>query len=350
MQYFHHTTTGGSDYKDEYEALDDLTELRTALSEIANCSPEPSLAGIGFPACWEDTFDQSDRHWEMGGHVNFENTNEIYQGALLVRRMLLAYACGDVARTCVYTDFHEPEPLDGTFEKLWSTGLRNDVYADWSSSPWYWAASDADSFLQGTHAWRRPAWYALQRLVWLLHQTASIKLVQGGPESRDVRFLLTANSGLRHPDDADATRGDLIEVWDYATIAWRCTNTEHTDDDAARGEDLEFELELGESGEYLVLSLVPEVRLPENEPVDPALQIGYPDWEDPNWDGYRSDGGGFTTARLMMIYSSNGERRLRVRVECEGPGSYLRPVTDPGPEDNPAPICILTGPRTVLQL
>ncbi len=357
LQYFHHTTTddgyGGDhsyDYLDDFEEWADLAELQQVVSVLRNAGVEHSLAGIAFPACTRNNFVDPSIVIEFGVDpgISFQGTNELYQGAMVVRRLLMAYASG-ASRSCLYSDFNEPTPWNEPFEKMWSTGLRNDVYVDSSevmvSPPWYFDATDADGFLQGTHAWRRPAWYALQRMVWLLHQAGSVEL-RAHPESRDVLIKLTASNGFRHPDDADAEPGDEITVWDEAWIAWRCSIPA-----GASAPDLggwfEFELSLGESGEYLVLSLVPEVDLPVQE-YSNLDTLNHPDWEDPQWAGNRDDDGGFTTASLFPLSSSYGQYRLRVRVECELPGTYMRDVREAGPGDNPAPVCILTMPRTVV--
>lgn len=254
----------------------------------------------------------------------FEGTTLEYQAGMLVRRMLYAKARGasrvmwhtamaqlaDLSDDTVY-------PENGSFDSLYvANGLRNDLYSKDSDADDEVYAPDYVEHTYQKYAWRRPSWFALRRMAWLLSKTATIELVAEGDGWAILCCTASADSPYFVP--STAVLGEDGPTWSRAWIAWL--------DETSTFQQLSFMLRcLGEDHE--LLSVVPAVDLSgKADGVD-----AYPTGEAPLWN---QSHGGWTSSTAHST-SVGGTHLAQVDVVVT--------VRRADGSTNPAPICVLTG-------
>ncbi|MFH1467828.1 MAG: hypothetical protein ABIO70_25815 [Pseudomonadota bacterium] len=236
----------------------------------------------------------------------------LYEGGLLVRRLLAAFA--QPARPRFVTWYTAMGPLTDAacrWDLFSATGLRNVLFQENPSkltedqgAP---VALDELDFLQGTHAWRRPAWFALRRLVWLRARAWRLETIFSSPTGAWV-LRLSARGGFRSPQAPfhDATDPGYA----YAYICWLDPV------DAASSAAHSFTLRLFGEGDWEVLPLVPIVTCSASGLPD---ENGFPALESLDWS---------VTPQL-----NTASRTF--------PGAFGVQVFPADPTSNPAPICVL---------
>ncbi len=341
LHFFHQTdfyaNVGSSgwfdNYRDEVQLGEELDQLFEKLDSLAGLELAWTMGAIGFPAELPLVPDHIPSKTNPGDQY-YGGTTPKYQAGMVVRRLLYSLARG--AKTAFqYTHMAtladqtkqegQTEQQDGKWLMLASSGIRNDAFNPWASGEDWHNPADSEDFLQEDHAWRRPAWYSVRRLAWLLHQTGMIEPIFAD-NARGVALRLTAIERYASTfDGVLATSSQLrpgeetpIQAGRYALIAWqdelRCTS----------GDDLRLELSKLATQSWRLLSLIPDV---DPSTTTPADRLNYPEGELVDWSGGRNDGGGWTTATVTRTAT------LEVTV----------PRADP--EENPAPLCLLLDVR-----
>ncbi len=341
LHFFHHTDhyarVGAKNppawidnYRDEIELGVELQQLKDAITGINGLSLDWRMGAIGAVADLPvDPNEDEDQY--------YTGTTPKYQAGLVVRRLLYCLAQG--ARTVFhYTHMASLQDQSARRRHQWlmlaSSGMRNDVYNILSSDSWR-NPPDADSFEQEKHAWRRPAWFALRRLAWLMHQTAGYQIVKE-EESEGLVLLLEAVDRYGSPEWVPGSGAS--RPWEeplseqpgrFALVLWQ----DELRSTASR--DLEHTV-LGcpEDG-WRLLSLLPDVDPSGTLHAFPG-PLDFPQGEGLDWEGHRTDGGGWTTATITTLAAGPvGGERLRLAM----------PRADP--DENPAALCVLfdTTPR-----
>ena len=150
------TTPGG--YTPEPRAYEDAIALSEAIDafhaavvdplEILGFDLETTMGEVSFPAGFPPAAPAA------RGDPYYVDTNDKFQAAMLVRQFLVIRARG--VRSVSWFTFKQGS-WDGTTagwtSNNWTTGLHNDIGVGVTAK---------------NGAWRRPAWFALRRLVWLL--------------------------------------------------------------------------------------------------------------------------------------------------------------------------------------
>ncbi len=327
-----HATSSDERYRDAQQIQQDVEDWLRLVVDSPEITPRYtnlawSVSGVQFQAWAPDTAPvaATDSGKLQGSY--YYDSNPLLQAGMLVRRLLFCRVLGS-SRVLWHTYMSTIKDKnkgwgynannDQAKGQYNANGLRNDLYdsvmAVTAASPTsskrserqLWAHS-ADGFRHERHAWRRPAWFAYRRLIWLMSEITSQEIVLSAAGATVIR--LGCRGGFPYPRAAG--KSDHVTAW----IAWL--------DQTADATHFRFTLTTSRlnPGDYRVLSLVPD-QPTLAESIQESSDEGYPEGDDElDWLG---DGLGHTTSTVAV----NG-REITVTVRR----------TDP---DNPAPICILT--------
>jgi hypothetical protein len=312
--HFWHVTTSDDRYCDEQRIAEDVDFWKARITD----NPEVqarfgqlawSVSGIQVQALAPDSA-HGGNDPEDGAF--FQQMNMTYQAGLLVRRLLHIAGLGS-SRVLWHTfmanlnDKHVGWGFDNGQAKgqFNANGMRNDLFDRRHLGSEY--PGDYDGFEQEQHAWRRPAWFAYRRLLWLVDSADTISIVHA---DRGTYLLkLVSNRGFGEPTGDDSVRRRSV-----AWVAWMDQFSPDSQD--------HFIVTLSgrTDSSYRVLSLAP-AQAPTMV-IRPGDGGEYPVGDDDlDWEG---DGFGQTTSSAS---TATGDVMLTVRRA--------------GP-DNPAPICVLT--------
>lgn len=121
-----------------------------------------------------------------------------------------------------YTQMSSIRQCDDQWDQMTGIGLRNDLVKE-NHPEWYKNVTSPIDFMCESSAVRRPAWFALQRLAWLLDRTERSTVYEwvDDPERTSVSSVLVrlrAKSGSEYYDlDSEE---EEPQGWRYAYICW----------------------------------------------------------------------------------------------------------------------------------
>jgi len=318
FHFWHHCAGDphGPVYVTDAHMGEDVATLNTGLSELSEAYPNLSwaLGGVAFlaekPALKEPYKAYS------------EDASPLMQAGMLVRRLLYAKAKG-ASRVLWHTFMATLDDRAGAFDTQYTAnGLRNDLYDLENSAHGAYPSSNR-TFTWYEHAWRRPSWYALRRLAWLLSRTSGSRVLVDQDSAVVIRCHAAATTPFRVPVTGPLPLTDqaTMEAYSQAWVIWL--------DQEVEGGYLEVTLQLQSgSGGFQPLSLIPSVRRQARLwPAGLDTPSTYPEGGKPDWN---QDDGGWSTATTSVTRHSDGSgTELVIRME---PAS---------PEDNPVPFCVL---------
>ena len=148
------------------------------------------VGALGFPAI------APTRRSADNGHY-FRAANEAWQAGMAVRALGLLHClgAGSVGYFTYLLSLANPRWLTG-WNQHHGMGLRNDT------------TTGTAPFVRGDWAYRRPIWFAVRRLVWLVSQSSDAEVLYA--ERGAIVLQFTARSGF----------GMFDKSWKYLTIAW----------------------------------------------------------------------------------------------------------------------------------
>jgi hypothetical protein len=312
--HYHQPQDGPDQYQGEARLQEDVEYLQEKIAELNDdhgYSLTWSTSELGFIA-WSQ--DQDDPRLEPYN----ENASDLFQAGELVRRLLLLRALG-AQRICWHTLMSDiAPPWGGVFKTL---GLRNDYNnPDYDPQP---------TVFQAQAAFRRPAWFAYRRLVWLISQADSVSVHKNSGYVTVVE--LTSKSGFDLPYDSEyglpAPEGlSPPQRYSRAFVAW-------VDQEAAQESTYDLVLyDRAEAG-YRLLSLVPTVTMVDL--ADSTDDNGFAKGEEVDWNWEGWDWPQITTEhRIDWVEARHMPLAMDVITV------QLRPLSSV--QARPAPVCILT--------
>ncbi len=314
-----------------------------------------SIGAMCFPALAPDPM-EGDKYFTdenpdyPDGNPEYLTTNPEYQAGILARRMLYAKALPDGPDIVTWYTFMadlacgEFREERTTWSRYTATGLRNEIYGAVPGGQQTARINDvrtAADFYYGCDAFRRPSWFTLRRVAWLLQRAERAELLYQD-EHRYVLRLTASHSFeeelqlLDVSGAEDAPWREASESWapssqrerpnagGAASVAYKYAYVAWFDQQPGRGKSLEdsFSFWLADASEdgYQLLPLVPEVTYDMS--CGDTDANGYPDCETVSW------GDGFTDATVQEHDKLGDFAVLQVTVPRASPA-------------NPGPVCVL---------
>jgi len=322
----------GPKYVTDAHMGEDIATLHTGLSELSEAYPslDWALGGVAFMAERGVEEDAATLEEDDSQSPYSKDASPLMQAGMLVRRLLYAKAKG-ATRVLWHTFMATLDDRAGAFDTQYTAnGLRNDLY-DLEHSQHGAYPSSNETFTWYEHAWRRPSWYALRRLAWLLSRTSGSRVLVDQDSAVVIRCHAAATTPFRVPVTGSVPLTDqaMTETYTQAWVFWL--------DQEVVGGYLEVTLQLQSgSGSFQPLSLVPSVqRQARRWPAGLDTPNTYPEGGEPDWN---QDDGGWSAATTSVTRHSDGlGTELVIRME---PAS---------PEDNPVPFCVFTHKALLIE-
>jgi hypothetical protein len=253
----------------------------------------------------------------------FEGNTLAYQGGMVARRMLAALGHSRTPRFVTwYTMMPGLSECDIPWRLFASTGLRNTLFEPPKASsgltePVGPVSQYSGTFLHEAHAWRRPSWFSMRRVAWLLARTKRVERLFGHSFASAMLLRLEAEDGFYLPASAVISMsGDWEpERFRYAYLAWIGGEPGGT----ARFAGLTVRLHTRGGGGWVVMPLVPRVTCVGSDDVD---ENDFPDIESADWD---------STPQTSTVRDVSAVGGQTIQID----------VKQSHPETNPSPICVL---------
>ena len=309
FHFWHHCAGDGHGprYADGHRMGEDIAVLRDGIDSLSESYPDLgwAMGGAAFLAEMPEGLEK----------VYYKGATPAYQAGMLVRRMLYAKAKG-ASRVLWHTFMARIVDMGANFGRQYdANGLRNDLYLQGSD---YYPDS-YKKLLFTNYAWRRPSWFSLRRLAWLLSRTRKLDFYYDSTNIVVILCEAKSNSGYRNPR---ALAGEKTTTYSRAWVAWM--------DQTASVDSVRLTFR-GTSSDFTVLPLVPLVTLPSDDTSYDdddykASDANYPDFEEIEWTN-KDHCSAAVSARTDS--ASLHYRYIDIDLEKASQG-------------NPAPICVLT--------
>ncbi len=315
---FHWFAWSNESYRDENALHSEVDDLIYQVAEHPDV-----VALLGRSLDWTCSLGfQGSRPSESGADLAaecFEGNTLGYQGGMVARRMLAALGHSRTPRFVTWYTMMPGLSSGGPAWRLFaSTGLRNTLFRkSLLTEPIGPTSQSKGDFQHDEHAWRRPAWFTMRRVAWLLARAKKVERLFGGTISNAMLLRLEAESGFYVPGTAaiGMSGATELECFRYAYLAWIGGGPGGSEP----GAGLSVLLHTRGAGGWVVMPLVPTVACDRPDDVD---ENNFPDIESVDWDATPLAG---TVLEIGVV----GGQTIQIEVE------------QAHPETNPSPICVL---------